>query len=393
METVIDIFSWGLKILTLYTGLMGILFFLPRKKFATAAPSTRFAILIPARNEENVIGNLIESLQKQDYPPELFDIIAIPNNCTDDTAGAARKYGAKILPCTGTIRGKGDVLHQAFEHLMGKYDAYCVFDADNIVDPQFLARMNDAVAGGALAAKGRQMASNPYESWISGCYDIYIENFNTLYNRSRASLGLSAKLVGTGFMVTDKLMQQLGGWNAFTITEDTEFGAMCAMNNVRVHYVPEAINYDEQPTTFAISMRQRRRWSAGVQTSANIYVPKLLRCRPTWLTVDFAIFLAMIYVQLLLAVPMVYGLVGLPMTDILNTLALALVSFYGSTALLALFLTLTARRNPLKMAKSILTYPIFVASWYPLHILSLFAKPKAWTSIPHTGRSDLRMKL
>ncbi|MBQ9121575.1 MAG: glycosyltransferase family 2 protein [Clostridia bacterium] len=392
MDLFVEILFWCLKLLTFYTGFMGILFFLPRRKFTPTSPVTRFAVLIPARNEESVIENIVKNIKHQNYTQELYDIIVIPNNCEDDTAGAAQRAGAKIFSCTGTIRGKGDVLHQVFEQLMGQYDAYCVFDADNLVDPDFLARMNDAVVGGALVAKGRQKASNPYDSWMSGCYDIYMESANTLHSRPRESLGLNAKLIGTGFMVTDKLMQQMGGWNAFTITEDTEFAAQCALNNVRIHYVPEAIHYDEQPTGFGISMRQRRRWSAGVQIVANRYVPRLLLRCYRFRTLDFTIFVNMIYVQMLLLIPAVYELVGLTGAELWKTLLISVASFWGGSMALALFMCITARRNVIKMLKSILLYPIYVASWYPLHFIALFVKPKKWTTIPHTGKTKVQMK-
>lgn len=387
MELVLDILSWILRAMTLYTGLMGFLFFLPRRKFPVVPPKNRFAVLIPARNEANVIGQLIDSLRAQDYPEELFDIIVIPNNCTDDTAEVSAGYGARVMLCEGEIRGKGDVLHQAFDRLMGQYDAYCVFDADNTLDPAFLSRMNDAIEGGALVAKGKQKASNPYDSWVSGCYDLYIETSNTMFSRPRASLGLSAKLIGTGFMVTDKLMREMGGWNAFTITEDTEFAAQCALRGVRIHYVPEAVHYDEQPTTFGISMRQRRRWSAGVQIVANRYVPRLLLRCYRFLTLDFTIFVNMIYVQMLLLIPTVWELCHLSGRELLVGAAMAVASFWAGSTALGLLMCLTARRRVGKMWRAILMYPVYVLTWYPLHFLALFAKPKKWTVIPHTGKT------
>ncbi len=385
MDQLIDILALVLKILTTYIAITGACFLLPRRKRKVAPPSTRFAVLIPARNEENVIGTVIDSLQQQNYPKDKFDIYVIPNNCTDSTEQAALGAGAQILHCQQPVRTKGDVLHQIFQQMKGTYDAYCVFDADNLIHPDFLARMNDAIAAGALVAKSRQIASNPYDSWVAGCYDIYFENFNLLYNRPRASLRLGAKLIGTGFMVTDTLLDKLGGWNTSTLTEDMEFAAQCALAGVQVHYVPEALNYDEQPTAFRTSLRQRRRWSAGVQSVANLYVPKLLFKRPKWLRVDMAINLMMIYVQLLAAIPTIYALWGMALPVIAKTLLISLVSFWLGMMATALFLTLTNRRDPRKMWKSILLYPLFIASWYPLHILSLFAKPKTWKPIAHQG--------
>ena len=81
---------------------------------------TRFAILIAARNEELVIGPLINSLLTQDYPAELYDIWVVPNNCTDNTARAAEQFGAKVLECTVPVKSKGEVLRFAYNRLRGR---------------------------------------------------------------------------------------------------------------------------------------------------------------------------------------------------------------------------------------------------------------------------------
>ena len=132
---------------------------------------TRFAVLIAARNEELVIGPLINSLLEQEYPAELYDIYVIPNNCTDNTALAARQFGAEVLECTVPVRSKGEVLRFAEEQLSGRhYDAFCVFDADNVVDRCFLKEMNNAYRAGARAAQGyRELVLTGIEisSWES----------------------------------------------------------------------------------------------------------------------------------------------------------------------------------------------------------------------------------
>ena len=382
MDTIVNILFWICKILTFYTAALSVFFLLPRRKYPQTAPKTRFALLIPARNEESVIANIVCSLQKQAYPCQLFDIYVIPNNCSDDTAGAAMRAGAKVLYCRCAVNSKGQVLHDIFAQLQGQYEAYCVFDADNIVDPAFLSRMNDRVCAGVHVAKSRQIALNPYDSWVAGCYDLYFANCNLLYSQARDRLGLNAKLVGTGFMITDDLLHRLGGWNTVTLTEDTEFAAQCALLGERVHYVPEALVYDEEPLTFSLSLRQRRRWSAGVLSTAWRYIPKLL-AKPTPKRLDYAIFLCMIPVQLLAVVPVLYGLIGMPLPEIITTLAVSLISFCGGAIVSSLLLALVNRRSIPKMWKSILLYPVFLASWYVLHFTCLFVKPKVWHPIPH----------
>lgn len=391
LEIILEILGWIAKIITGYTAIMSIFFLLPRKKYAPASPKTRFAVLIPARNEENVIGTLVESLQKQDYPSELYDIIVIPNNCTDDTEGVALRAGAKVLQCPGKVKTKGQVLHKIFRILSGQYDAYCVLDADNVVNTHFLSAMNDAIAAGAKVAKSRQCALNPYDNWVSGAYDLYFQSINLLYSRARAPFRLSAKLVGTGFMVTDSLLQKLGGWNTKTLTEDIEFACLSAMAGERVYYVPDAVNYDEEPTSFALSMRQRHRWSAGVQSVANHYALRLFFMRPSWLRWDLAIHILAIYAQLIALLPVLYSLVTQGLVGALITLGVALGGFVLGGIAMGLLLCLTAGRDLKKQWRAVLLYPIYLGSWYPLHVWALFAKPRTWKPIAH-GNAKIRQK-
>lgn len=385
MDRIITILSLFLKLLSIYTVAISLFCIFRPKQYPIAPPDTRFALLIPARNEEAVIGAIVESLRRQNYPADKFRIYVIPNNCTDGTEQAARRAGADILTCTGPVTCKGDVLRQIFSRLRGKYDAYCVFDADNLVHPDFLARMNDAVAAGALCAKGRQMAANPCASWVSGCYDLYFANCMLLHNRPRAFLGLSAKLVGTGFLVTDTLLDRLGGWNTVTLTEDVEFSAQCAAAGIRIHYVPEALTLDEQPTGFRVSMRQRHRWSAGFLHTARLYLPRLLSRHSTWLGLDMAVLLGLFYTQFLAPIPLLHSLRDLPVQDSGAIVLVWLAAFWTGTMVLAFLLSLFAGRDPRRLWKSILLYPLFLASWYLLNLLTLFCPPKAWHPIVHKG--------
>lgn len=382
LQWLLTALSWILKLLTFYTGVMGLCFLLPRKRIPQSPAGTRFAVLIPARNEQAVIGNLIAALGNQTYPRHLYDILVIPNNCTDATEQVARDAGAGILHCSRPVHTKGQVLQDILGQLQGQYDAYVVFDADNLPNPEFLARMHDAVADGAQVAKSRQMALNPYDSWVSGSYDLYFQSIHLMHSLGRIPFRLSAKLIGTGFMVTDRLLQTLGGWNTCTLTEDIEFAAQCAQRGVQVRYVPEAINYDEEPVSFRVSMLQRRRWSAGVQQVANRYTLPLLR-RRGWLCWDLAAHINMIYVQLLAIFPAVYGLLQSSITQAAASLLITVAGFWAGSTAMGLFLAISARRKLLPMLPVVLLYPLFLLSWYPLHIWGLFSKPKNWVPIPH----------
>ena len=147
-----------------------------RRVVPSARPRKKLAVLIAARNEESVIGECVASLKAQRYPDRLYDIYVFPNNCTDDTAGAAQRAGARVICPDVPIRSKGDVLFFAFERLLDApehYDGYLIFDADNIVDEQFLKRANDALLSGVHAAQGYRDSKNPHANWIAGSTSIF----------------------------------------------------------------------------------------------------------------------------------------------------------------------------------------------------------------------------
>ena len=349
-------------------------------------PVHRFAILIAARNEQGVIGDLVHSLLAQDYPRDLFDVYVIPNNCTDQTQSAAEAAGAKIISCSYPVRCKGDVLHQAVDQLLYgavHYDGFLVFDADNVVDKQFLARINDAFCSGALLAKGRHLAKNPTDSWVAGCYGLYFSTFHLIFNRARANCGLSAKLVGTGFAVHRQVFEELGGWNTKTLAEDAEFSAQCAKLGHRVFWVPDAVTYDEQPNSFSLSLRQRRRWCSGIMDVAQAELPSLWsawRQAPSLLIIDSMANLIFPFVQALSVIPLLLTLFSMNLVSALMLSAGSLALTYVGTAALGFIASQGERRT----LKAILCYPLFMASWLPLQVVSLFRRTTVWKPISHS---------
>ena len=358
---------------------------------------TRFAILIAARNEELVIGPLINSLLAQDYPSDLYDIWVVPNNCTDNTALAARNFGARVLECTAPVKSKGEVLRFAYNRLRGRrYDAWLVFDADNVVDPRFLAEMNNARMAGARAAQGYRDSKNPYDTAVSGCSSIYYWMMDRFHNGGKAGLGVSAMIGGTGFMVTQALLDRLGGWRTETISEDLEITAQAVLAGERVAYVPRAITYDEQPLTWEQSFTQRRRWSSGTLQVAQRYLPALNEAqsrRPRLSLFDFE-------ATLLLPAYQLAALAGLACTalsaalggrTLLQVLLLGLAGALGNLAWAALtatvaaglVITLEGKWNR-RLWKGLATYWLFLLTWLPITACSFWKKTTVWEEIRHT---------
>lgn len=362
------------------------------RPYARCAPRTRFACLVAARNEEAVIGALVESLREQDYPNALYDIFVIPNNCTDNTEAAALTAGAKIFRCFEPVCCKGDALHEAVAWLLPRgYDAFCVFDADNVADAQFLARMNDAFCAGAQVCKGAMRVKNPYDSWLSGCYGLYFTLFDTFFSRARMSCGLSSKLVGTGFAVHRAVLERFGGWNTSTIAEDAEFAALCAANGVRVCFVPNALTYDEAPNDFEVSLRQRRRWCSGIMDAAvkmDAALAAALRGSAPLRALDSLLIVNAPFLQALMLLPLTLTLISALMGGTLPSLVLSgalslAASTLGLMAFAALLAVLGGYRDR-RIIRTIMGFPLFMAAWLPIQIVSLVSRTRSWQPIVHS---------
>ena len=358
---------------------------------------TKFAVLIAARNEELVIGPLINSLLTQEYPSDLYDIWVVPNNCTDNTALAARNFGAEVLECTVPVKSKGEVLRFAYNRLRGRrYDAWLVFDADNVVDSRFLAEMNNARMAGVQAAQGYRDSKNPYDTAVSGCSSIYYWMMDRFHNGGKAGLGASAMIGGTGFMVTQTLLDKLGGWRTETISEDLEITAQTVLAGERVAYVPKAATYDEQPLTWEQSFTQRRRWTSGTLQVAQRYLAALGDAqarRPRLALFDFEATLLMPAYQLaalagLLCTALTAALGG---RTPLQALILAAAGVCGNIAWAALTATVAAGvvltlegKWDRRLWKGLMAYWLFLLTWLPITAFSFWKKTTVWKEIRHT---------
>lgn len=381
-------------------------FFLPfsftrKQKYKKYSPKCRFAVLVAARNEQDVISNLVESLLKQNYPKELYDIIVIPNNCTDNTEEVARKAGAKILFCEKPVRTKGDVLEQIVENLINenKYDAICVFDADNVVDCNFLKSMNNAWCSGSKVAQGFRDSKNPKDNCISSSYSIYYWMVNRFYSHARSKIGLSAMINGSGFMADLSFLNSMGGWKTKTMTEDIEFTIKCVLKNMSVSWVPEAITYDEQPLTFTQSWRQRSRWTTGVYQCLCYYSLPLLKgmfCgnfKDFRLCIDYLLFLLAPLFQfiwvfkisaghIIRAIAEHYHIVLL--TPTFSRIFLSLLISIIISCIMSVIVIILEKKSLFSMSVGIISYWFFIMSWLPINFICLFCKTKEWKSISHT---------
>ncbi len=394
LEITYTVFMMICRLFGIYFGIISIFLIFGKKKEKETDQRLRFAALIAARNEENCIGGIIESLKLQDYPEDLIDIFVIPNNCTDKTGKVAKLKGAHVIEAPKSVTYKGGALKFAMDKLLKSekdYDAFLVFDADNEVCPRFVSSMNRTLCNGARVAKSRIHAKNREDSWVAMCYEIHFCTANLFLNRARMRVGLSARLIGTGFAVTSDFLREIGGFNTITITEDAEFYAICAALGERIVFCENAITYDEQFHEFKTSLIQRKRWMSGIMQvlifKFKDLMKGLLRRKSARYSFDTLVQFVFAYVQAFIPFALVLGFIDSPEAFITYTLPRIFLKAYLyilSSALVVL--TLEKRLSWSKQSiMGVFMYPFFVISFIPLQTVSLFKRTVKWTETKHTG--------
>ena len=356
-------------------------------------------MILPAHNEEAVIGNLISSLKELDYPKDLYDIQVIADNCTDNTEKIARDMGAKVFVRTETDpnkKTKGYALQAFLKTLLSDknmdYDAFCVFDADNIVDKNFLNVMNKHLCQGEEVVQGYRDIKNPTDSWISAGYAIFYWMMNRFYHLARYNAGLSPLINGTGFMVKFDAIRETG-WNTNTLTEDIEFSLKTIIQGKKLGWAVDAICYDEQPVKFGPSWSQRSRWTMGHIQCLREYTGELAKAaneNKTLMNLDGLLYMFgsipmfIISIVLLVTNAIVYLNKGMTSTAFaINILRFVVPTFFLPMGV-ALLIMILDKKPIAKMWKGLLMYPVFLGSWLLINFKCLFQKNTTWDKIEHT---------
>lgn len=250
------------------------------RKFKKAQKLHKYAVLVAARNEEAVIGNLVDSIRKQDYPAELVDIFVVADNCTDNTAQVARDLGAVCYEREDTEhRTKGYALQYLVECIrkdygIEAYEGYFIFDADNLLKSDYITHMNNSFDAGQKIITSYRNTKNFGDNWISASYAIHWLRTIRNEHRARSLFHLATRIQGTGFLFANEVIKD--GWNYTSLTEDRAFCADAVANGYQISYNNKAEFFDEQPVDIKIAMRQRIRWAKGHLQALVETGPKLL---------------------------------------------------------------------------------------------------------------------
>ena len=372
-------------------------------RFPEAPMDRRYAVLISARNERNVIGNLIGCIRNQTYPSDLIDIWLVADNCTDDTADVVRAMGCHVVERHNTdLIGKGYALTYLLDHMIDEgladvYDAYFVFDADNKLDRRYFEEMNKAFQSGFRILTSYRNSVNLNDNWVSSGSALWFIRESRFLNNSRMLFGSSCHVGGTGFMFSKEVMKRNKGWKFHLLTEDLEFTMDSVLHGDRVGYCGTAILYDEQPVTFAQSWRQRLRWSKGFLQVFRYYGPSLIRRavrERDFSAVDFTLLLCPFTV--LGVTRTALGALFAAFGFVTWQSQLSALSGWSSSIVLAVLsmmalagLTIVAERDQVgatnkELIAYVLAFPIYMLSYVPISFQAIFSKVQ-WKPIEHKG--------
>lgn len=368
----------------------------------------RYAVLVCARNEENVITHLLDSIAGQDYPAELIKTFVIADNCDDDTARVARERGAEVVERFDRERvGKGYALNALIKHIWDHYgpehfDGYFVFDADNLLEPDYITQMNRTFSDGYQVVTSYRNSKNYGDNWVSAGNGLWFLREAQFLNRPRQILGTSCTVSGTGFLFSREVLRRQGGWHCFLMTEDIEFSLINLLDGVRIGYCGKAMLYDEQPTKFSQSWHQRMRWAKGyLQVFAKFGRRTAKRAvkHRDWSCFDVGMCIFPLFT--LTAVGMLFNvcmvllalILGRDVGPALGSLAVSLINSYatmfamGAVALISEWKKV--RCPGWRKLALLFTFPVFQLTYIPISCAAMFVNV-SWKPIEHARAISIR---
>ncbi len=355
---------------------------LPQKQKET----NNFSILIPARNESNVIEDLLISIKNQSEKINFENVYIIIENKSDKTIKIAKKYNANIIIREKlNLKRKGYALMEAIEKITEEkiYDAYFIFDADNILDKDYLKEMKKTYLEGYSIGIGKRKIKNKTNS-IAISSQLIFTLINDLSNKNRNKYNVNANASGTGFYISGKIINKLKTYPFHSLTEDYEISLYAVINNLTTKYNEKAIYYDEQPTDYKTYFNQRTRWVKGYFETRKIYTKDLIKK----LKLDNKNYKS-VYTSLIGVYDLILILIGLLIKCYKYPLEIILAVY---TALIIFTILLLYKENininKTLYLKVLLINPLLLLTYIPCLIKSIFKKDIEWTVIQHKEKLD-----
>lgn len=362
-----------------------------------------YAVLISARNEAAVIGQLIDSINNQTYKGKITTFV-MADNCTDNTFDVASDHGAIVYTRkSAKYIGKGYAIEMLLKNIrhdfpMG-FDGYFVFDADNILSPDYVEEMHKCHLAGNEAITSYRATKNYGDNWISAGYGLWFLRESMYLNYSRYRLGSSAAISGTGFFFSGNVLKDIGGWPFHLLTEDIEFTIDRICKGRKIAFCRSAVFYDEQPTSLKQSVTQRMRWARGYLQVFGKYGKTLLSemFHGSFAAFDMTmnIMPAFFLTAISITCNLLYGIIGaitggnilIALYSMGETVFNACATLFALGAITLITEWKNIHASTARKIFSLFTFPVFMLTYIPIAFTALFVNP-GWKPIQHKATTS-----
>lgn len=354
----------------------------------------KFAILIPARDESRVIEELLNSILNQTRKINSDDVYVIVEEESDKTVEIVKNKNMNIIFRHDlTKKRKGYALDDAIKEILEQkkhYDAYFIFDADNVLDKDYIKNMEKAYESGYDIGIGYRNTKNGNDSVIAAASSLTFSMINTLGNEHKTKCNNTLTISGTGFYIKGDIVEKLSGYPFNSLTEDYELTLYATLNDLTTTYVKNAIFFDEQPVKYNITINQRTRWIKGFFEARKKYIPLLLKKE---INKNFS----SSFHQIMGVTPyilLIIGLLGILLINyfnVKNTIILILFVYLIMVLITSIMVlkenTYLNINNKMKI-KVILYNPIFLTTYIICLFKAILNKDVKWLKIEHSKSLD-----
>ena len=401
---------FGLTIICALILLMGVILFvysslMIRKNHNCPIPRMgrygQFAIVIPARNESAVIEGLLKSIQNQTISVSMEDVYIIIEEAQDPTVLIANMYGAQVIYRTTKRPRKGYALDEGFQQILKRgrlYELFFIFDADNILAPNFIESLLETYQRGYDIGMGYRNCKNGNDNVIAACSSLTFTMINTLSNSHRRCYHASMTVSGTGFFIAASWIEKWKGYPFHSLTEDYELSLYALEHRITMDYNPQAVFYDEQPTRYQQTKVQRIRWIRGYFDARREYIPRIRKTKKKTdanygskvsecigVKAYILLVIGIILGLLLQLVPFFFQAKAIKesMVVFLFLILFVYLALVGITAILLNTEKDKLNLNKRMQLKTLLVNPLYLVTYIPCALTAILKKEVTWVPIEH----------
>ena len=254
-------FSVGYIFFYAITYALGQLLIIKRGPTSDDIRQKKYLVIFPAYGEDKVILHTVKSFLLQHYPHDKYSVVVVSDHMLKETNTELSKLPITLLQPQFENSSKAKALQVAIDNIHDNFDNIVILDADNIVQPDFLEKLNEICNQGFSAIQCHRCAKNA-ENQIAQLDGISEEINNSLFRKGHNNIGLSSALIGSG-MCFDYLWFKAHVHLLSTAGEDREIEKMLLIEHIYIKYVEDIDVFDEKVGNEDNFQLQRQRWMSA----------------------------------------------------------------------------------------------------------------------------------